>query len=1213
MTAKVINIKDGKEIKKAKSSPRAMTEIQKQYCDNLKTRGEEGRSFAEAFEKGILSAEAFELGREEIFKRERQSTPDRDHYRRLFKAINDGKFNKGAKFEFSLYKRLISDLEKEGPAREKAINTIGKISRGGKLTREQAENLDEELQESEKGKTDLEGTLDSVSLKTRFTIAKGEMEETLRKAANIESDDEENKKRFRNYEPLKFPEGTKEKFEELGALWKEALASDKHLDEIDQELKTATGQRKEELEKLFAETRDRLFKELDRVIDEKSRALRKEIGDLNERELAAKRILADYSEQLGTEDLRNCESLKTKDGETIEIVKIFFDFDETKNLKDDPGMPYIIFNRGGREHTALLRDFTLLFGRSEVVYDEKMTLEKTEESLGITLQENDEFFREFMGEDNRYHRERFKVTRVNREKSRERIVLENPDDRRGVRIMPGVLMSHTADENLREDVFIKECTPGQFEKLIKVLRYVKGNLAVALPEEGEKKLVRTKDGREVEMVATQSNDGRTLYRLLPSVAKIPEQRKDEPIDEEYDYTEALTPFLKDTPQGVTRLDEFRKRNPITKKAAMDALNKGDLIAHEGPHEEHAEPKAEHDKSHAEPGAPKEATANFQSTEEALPFDQIHKVGGMQETKRGYLATLWMQTRKMSIDDFWQMFKVGYEYYDRRFRRDQQGRFSDIAGQISYFAPEMGRIHQQAENEEVNHEKEALEQMGIWQIEDHARHAKNTDALKACMIVLSEKGELRFDDIELWKTINKYVPDTHKYIPIPSNGDPSTEVDDGTERTGMDFLEEAIDSIWGEGTYSEWYSHNKSAYQSNRDKYAEKGDELEGVEGGHTRRLSELLRRHKHGIYVSPHEYEGLIVHSIDRGKSDAESKLYYMIEGVTAKNPHGHTIMGFDRIAHINSKMVANFPLLDWVCFSPSRAYQGDSHRFTLDDYEQWRKNFDGDDPMNCMPNQRVVDFIWNHGIPNDKNIIRTNKDLRNADKLDHDDMHMILPVATTSVITQACQTQGGGGKEMITKEGYCNGFAGFSQYFRTMGQHNNTDLLRTGIQSYVRFEGIMMKKYQRSAKTRYARLDEDIIDRRSVVSSYKTKWFVRDLNNLVYRVLQAYAPLVPQEGNRIYRMIELMSQTPEQWLNKTADQDKRDSDELDRYYENFDAFFKKITSVDKGQTMMQIVNGTELVPVEYIDAATKARIKADIEKRKKLDENMTESMAEAA
>lgn len=587
------------------------------------------------------------------------------------------------------------------------------------------------------------------------------------------------------------------------------------------------------------------------------------------------------------------------------------------------------------------------------------------------------------------------------------------------------------------------------------------------------------------------------------------------------------------------------------------------------------------------------------SQEVLPFEQVYKTGG-ETPQSNFLQGLWRQTRVLSLSDIWNLGKTCYEYHDRRFRRNQQAKFSDVAKDVKYFAPEMKRINQQAENEQVNQYKEAMEQMGIWQIQDILRDTNDRDELKACFNVLATKGQIRWDDIAMWQAVNRFTASKY-YIPIPTNGDPATIVDKKTGRTGMDFMELALDSMWGEGQFSGWFSENKSAYKSGIQKHYEKGKELEGVQGGHNKRLEALLYKHKSGEYVDAQEYEGLIEHSINAGKSDGEGKFYYMVEGVAAKNKYGRTIMSFDRIAHLNSEMLAKFPFLEHMCSAPGRPKDGISYKLTRDDFELWQREFDKDNSMNCKPNQHVVDFLWKNVIPSNGNITRCNKDLRNADNLDHDDMHMFLPVVTTSIITSVCQTVGGGGKELLTKEGYMNGYAGFSQYFKVLAENGKRKVLAQAVKSYVRFDSIMQNKFQRN-KTGFARMDEGLMDKSVIVSEFAPRHYIQQLNPLVHSILEAYIYDLPADHPKkkeISRTIELLAQDQEEWGNKSGDQEKKDAEELTRYLNKFDSTLDTLIETDNGQKMMDLVNNADLIRYEYKPTDVKEK-KKQIEERTK-------------
>ena len=279
--------------------------------------------------------------------------------------------------------------------------------------------------------------------------------------------------------------------------------------------------------------------------------------------------------------------------------------------------------------------------------------------------------------------------------------------------------------------------------------------------------------------------------------------------------------------------------------------------HEG-QEEHEEHEGDHEKAK-------------KYNKEALPYNVVHKVGGFKVKEINFIKTYWDNTRFFSCDDIWQMGKAMWEYYERRFERRQKERYSKVGEEIPFWSPEMRRVNQASENEQVNQFKESYEQKGIFEIEERLWSTRNKDEMKAALTVLAEKGHIRWDNIALWKNLNRFV-DPRYAIPIPASGDPYTRLGERNkdDRTGMDFLKPAIDSLWGEGQYNEWYSSCKSHSQSHAKGYYEEGKELEGVDGGHGLRMETLLRQHKMGIFVDPHEYEGLILHSIEAGKSQMQ-------------------------------------------------------------------------------------------------------------------------------------------------------------------------------------------------------------------------------------------------------------------------------------------------------------------------------------------------------
>ncbi len=581
--------------------------------------------------------------------------------------------------------------------------------------------------------------------------------------------------------------------------------------------------------------------------------------------------------------------------------------------------------------------------------------------------------------------------------------------------------------------------------------------------------------------------------------------------------------------------------------------------------------------------------------EALPYEDVYKVGGMTKTEESFIMKAWNETRFFSVNDFWEMGKSMWEYYDNRFQRRQKEKYSSVGEELPFWAPEMRRINQAAENEQVNQFKESFDQKGIFEIQDRLNGTGNRDELKAALIVLTEKGQMRWDDIDFWKNLNHLLFDKSKIIPIPANGDPATRVSETDERTGMAFMKDAIDSLWGDGTYNDWYNKNKSTYSSNLKSYYEEGKELEGVQGGHGRRLEELLRIHKNGGYVDPHEYEGLLQHSIEAGKARMGQKLYYMIEGIAYVNGDGRTILSFDRMAHINSDQLMRFPILEYLCApAPRSSASGEvkDHRFTIDDYKKWATLFDRGDKQNTVPTKAVDKFMWEFVIPSDDTQNRINKDLRNGENLDHDDMFAYLPPATEEVITDSCKATTGS-KKFLTVEGYANVFPGFSQYMRSLAENNNKNKLMEAVKSYVRFEGILTNRFEKSttsANDKYQRMGDSILNSATIVSTTPPIQFIDQTNQAVKEVISEY------DDDELTAIGAIIYQEPTGDLTKAPE--KKRQDEMNNAFHRFGDVFSKVIQRDNGEKMKEIIQRSNFFGMPFTTDDEKDRRKSELKKQ---------------
>lgn len=735
----------------------------------------------------------------------------------------------------------------------------------------------------------------------------------------------------------------------------------------------------------------------------------------------------------------------------------------------------------------------------------------------------------------------------------------------------------------------------------------------SVPKENEVREVFYREGPHVhraQLTASRDEDGKVKFHLK----EIPFQPRD--IDS---LLKAGVPmrfaganWAKSKDKRIdndTDKGQLIYKNPLSEWGMVDMINRGDIVdvppalssgkGHYEMNEDHFGDQAAHlslgagqkentgddsgdggdDKQSGESpeqaAKPEEAAPKKLGYEEALPYDVTAPTGGLTFEKEGYLASLWSSTRMFSVGDFFVMGKTMYEYYTRRFERRQKEKYSSVGTNLPFWAPEMKRINQAAETEEVNQFKETFDQKGILEIQGRLRDSSNKDEVKAAIITLTSKGMMRWEDVGFWKNLNQWLPEDLK-IPIPFDGDPYRRLSDDPKdpqynMTGMSYLKNALDALWGEGGYDDWYKGNLSAYRSSASAYAEEGKELEGVQGGHGTRLAELMKLHKDGKFVDPSRFEGLLLQAIDNGKATMQQKVYYMIQGVACVNSDGRTIMPFERMAQINSTYLPRFPILDYLCASVPRPPDGRKYRFTLKDYKAWASYFDedGSGAFN-KPGRNVDRFLWKYVITSNENKVRINKALRNGENIDHDDYFAYLPPASVRTVTDACMSLGGGGgKKFLTVEGYKNVFPGFSQIMITLADKGDKDKLRDAINSYLRFEGIMFNRYDQG-NTNYQRLGYPEDSTPCVASDSSPKALAAQMNSVIDRVIAAYSTSPGgAQLNELYGRMRT-SLDPERLISREGqDEQKR----ITAAFEKFPDVFAKVVATDKGEKMRSIVS----------------------------------------
>lgn len=565
------------------------------------------------------------------------------------------------------------------------------------------------------------------------------------------------------------------------------------------------------------------------------------------------------------------------------------------------------------------------------------------------------------------------------------------------------------------------------------------------------------------------------------------------------------------------------------------------------------------------------------------------------------------TELLRLDDIFEMFKVGWEYKKRNWERKQKARYSKVGKGIPWFGTEFERINQQSETEEMQQFKDSMDQWGVRQIQDTLYSTNNSDQAKACFNVLAEKGQIRWDDPNLWKAINKHTNITHK-IPLPLPGmDPYMPFRAGTGikfngvdvagKSAVDFIPEALDSIWGESTYIDWKRQNDGALEDGIQKSFNKAEELESDPkntGGIANELAVLLERHMRGEYVEPSEFEGMLRFIIEAGKANGHHKMYYLLMGTSAKDPSGRTLMGWDRVGRFISKYSNNFPPLDYYSAS-NQAPKRDLETGEIFERQWVRQDFDkltkpwvnqiraNGGHVPTKPPAGSWDFLWKEVLTSDAFQSRLEKGIRSAQDMDHDDSPFFIPALKESEVESACAASGGETKK-FTVQGYKNGYIGFGLRLKYLNEKveeekgfeakgevgfSNQYLAKmiSSFRSYMRYDSILDYRYRRTEASKLQRFSSNdfktgcVWDGAHAIQDYRD-----EMKGVIMEVIAAYG----QQDNAD------LTKTPFTRLESVrGDKDmKKEQDKIENAVENWGPTFERmIISDDGGKKFLEVIS----------------------------------------
>ena len=290
----------------------------------------------------------------------------------------------------------------------------------------------------------------------------------------------------------------------------------------------------------------------------------------------------------------------------------------------------------------------------------------------------------------------------------------------------------------------------------------------------------------------------------------------------------------------------------------------------------------------------------------------------QKPKRGWLDGV----QFLSINDIIKLYNDTAEDIASIYKRRQDRKLKEVGGVItkaltkvnvpglSNYTKGLNAYHERrysgAETDAADKWKDGMKNLDTHEILHFLHATRNKDAVRGTISLLTERGEMDWNDADVWRTLNSLAGANYE-MPI----EPCLR-DDVLRDT---WLRKMISDIWNDKElYYHWRTHNDSQTDSGKKGFTQTADQLMNVAGGAENELAKQLRLkianpHNPPEDVKPHLYEEILDYAIRNGKLTMEAKMYYIVRGVASG------ILSVDRLRTLageNGGILNQFPFIDY-------------------------------------------------------------------------------------------------------------------------------------------------------------------------------------------------------------------------------------------------------------------------------------------------------------
>ncbi len=418
------------------------------------------------------------------------------------------------------------------------------------------------------------------------------------------------------------------------------------------------------------------------------------------------------------------------------------------------------------------------------------------------------------------------------------------------------------------------------------------------------------------------------------------------------------------------------------------------------------------------------------------FDLMHEDLRSEPPKGKGLSAIWRDVQWVSFFDITRMFKDIVEDIKRQYNRRQEGKVGRIGESVTHWIPSwvpyLGNLHhefhdrrQKAELDEVEHFKKSLDNVDSFELQMMTHHTKNKDHLKAIMMLLTERGRMNWNDVDMWNNLSSL-----SIYKIP--------VDEckRNENLREAWLRKVISEIWEDkDNYRAWKTKNDGAFEEKMKGYTTEVDRLSNLKGGLRGELIKQLRtyvQHKEGHLhgpmdeaVRPQLYNEILDYAIRNGKMTMEDKFFFLVQGLA------HGLLSMDRLRILAGEkggILNIFPFIDYFYGRNNTHPEIVALARRLRESDSWK------DDSFYEPGLKTTLWLELEVAREDSVKQRLSKGMsKRGGDTDHDDMNFFIPRIDFRTISQLSTPQGGG-RPQLSPEAWENAYSGYNSFFKSFG-----------------------------------------------------------------------------------------------------------------------------------------------------------------------------------